>query len=57
MILQVHDELVLECPKEELNRVATLVQKEMGSAFTLSVPLVTEARTGPSWGEMSPIGS
>jgi len=55
MILQVHDELVLECPQEELSRTAELVQKVMESAFRLSVPLSTDARFGLNWGQMEPL--
>ena len=52
MLLQVHDELVLEVPKEELEKTARLVQAVMGSAYPLDIPLLTEARSGPNWGEM-----
>ena len=52
MLLQVHDELVLECPKGELDETAQLVQQVMGSAYPLDIPLETEARAGPSWGGM-----
>jgi DNA polymerase-1 len=52
MLLQVHDELVLECPKNELEKTALLVQETMTNAFPLSIPLTTEARAGQSWGEM-----
>lgn len=52
MLLQVHDELVLECPKDELEKTARLVQKTMANAYELSIPLSTEARAGKSWGEM-----
>lgn len=55
MILQVHDELVLECPRQELTRTAAIVQRVMGEAYTLSVPLLTEARWGLNWGEMQPL--
>lgn len=55
MILQVHDELVLECPAEELAQTAPLVQKVMADAYPLLVPLQTEARYGHNWGEMEPI--
>ncbi|MEW5870405.1 MAG: DNA polymerase I [Chloroflexota bacterium] len=55
MILQVHDELVLECPQAELVQTAAVVQHEMENAFTISVPLLTEARYGPNWGDMTPI--
>jgi DNA polymerase-1 len=52
MLLQVHDEIVLECPKQELEGTARLVQETMEAAYPLSIPLLTEARWGPSWGEM-----
>jgi len=52
MILQVHDELVLECPIGELSNTASVVQGIMENAYPLSVPLLTEARFGPNWGEM-----
>ena len=55
MLLQVHDELVLEVPKEELEKTVKLVQDVMGSAYPLDIPLSTEARSGPSWGEMKVI--
>ncbi len=53
MLLQVHDELVLECPKDELEKTARLVQKTMANAYPMSIPLDTEARAGENWGEMS----
>jgi DNA polymerase-1 len=52
MLLQVHDELVLECPASELRDTARLVQQTMQNAYTLSVPLATEARFGNNWGDM-----
>ncbi|MCZ2121490.1 MAG: DNA polymerase I [Anaerolineales bacterium] len=52
MLLQVHDELVLECPKKELEQTAHVVQTTMANAYPLSIPLETEARAGASWGEM-----
>ena len=52
MILQVHDELVLECPKSELPQAARVAQEVMEGAYQLSVPLLTEARSGPNWGMM-----
>jgi DNA polymerase I len=55
MLLQVHDELVLECPKDELLETATLVSQVMQDAYKLKVPLKTEARKGPNWYEMSVI--
>ncbi len=52
MLLQVHDEIVMECPKNELAATARVVQETMQTAYSLSIPLLTEARWGPSWGEM-----
>jgi DNA polymerase-1 len=53
MLLQVHDELVLECPKDEMEKTARLVQAVMTDAYPLSIPLETEARWGLNWGEMT----
>jgi len=53
MILQVHDELIFEVPEEELERATRLVKEVMEGAFTLSVPLLTEARIGDNWGELT----
>jgi DNA polymerase-1 len=55
LMLQVHDELVLEVPEKELAATAHLVQKVMSEAFTLSVPLLTEAKSGVNWGNMTPL--
>ena len=52
MLLQVHDELVLEVPHEELNVVAPLVRKKMESAFDLNVPLRVDVEAGPNWYDM-----
>jgi len=52
MLLQVHDEIVLECPHQELAETARLVQQVMESAYPLSIPLSTDARWGANWGEM-----
>jgi len=53
MLLQVHDELVLECPKDEMTGTARLVQEIMANAYPMSIPLETEARWGMNWGEMT----
>jgi DNA polymerase-1 len=55
MLLQVHDEIVLECPKSELDATVRVMQETMQTAYPLSIPLLTEARWGPSWGEMQVI--
>jgi DNA polymerase-1 len=53
MLLQVHDELVLECPENELKETAKTVRKMMENAYNLIIPLQTEARYGHNWGEMT----
>jgi len=52
MLLQVHDELVVECPTAEAPLVAEVMRSVMGSAFTLDIPLGVEVRTGKNWEEM-----
>ena len=52
MLLQVHDELVLECPKDEVEKTAQIVKETMADAYELDIPLSTEARYGANWGEM-----
>ncbi|MBT6602094.1 MAG: DNA polymerase I [Nitrospina sp.] len=51
MILQVHDELVFECPVSEKKEIESLVRKEMEGASTLSVPLVVDIGWGKNWHE------
>jgi len=51
MLLQVHDELVLEVPEAEATETADLVRQTMEAAASLGVPLVAEAGTGHSWAE------
>lgn len=51
MILQVHDELVFECPVREKKAIESLVRKEMEEACTLSVPLVVDIGWGKNWNE------
>lgn len=52
MLLQVHDEVILEVPEEELKKVYELVEREMTAASNLNVPLGVSIETGHSWGEM-----
>jgi DNA polymerase-1 len=49
MLLQVHDELVLECPPEELRDTAAMVKSLMESAARLEVPLLADTGTGGNW--------
>ncbi len=51
LILQVHDELIVECPEEIAQEVASLVSTEMEKVAQLTVPLVAEAKWGKSWYE------
>ena len=53
ILLQVHDELVLEVPVEELETMSQLVPKVMSSALQLTVPLKVDTKQGQNWGEMS----
>ncbi len=55
MLLQVHDELVLECPQAELKDTAQLVRAMMEDAYHMAIPLKTEARFGHDWGDLSVI--
>lgn len=52
MLLQVHDELMFEVPEGELDETTKLVQQVMENAYTLDIPLSTEAKAGTSWGSM-----
>ena len=51
LVLQVHDELIVECPEGIAAEVAALVSREMESVATLNVPLTAEAKIGKSWFE------
>jgi DNA polymerase-1 len=52
MLLQVHDELVIEAPEGEVDATAKLVRHEMAAAYELTVPLQTEVKVGKNWGQM-----
>ena len=49
LLLQVHDELIVECPEEIAPQVAALVSREMEQVASLKVPLTAEAKIGKSW--------
>ena len=53
MIIQVHDELIFEVPRSELNAMKALILELMPAAMDLAVPLDVELKTGDNWGEMS----
>lgn len=51
LILQVHDELIVEAPEEESEAVKKLLQEEMENAVQLAVPLTADAKAGKTWYE------
>ena len=51
VILQVHDELLVEAPAEEVDKAAALLAEEMENAVRLSVPMLVETSTGDNWYE------
>ncbi|AFG38741.1 DNA polymerase I [Spirochaeta africana] len=52
LLLQVHDELILECPEQEVDRLRGLLEQEMTGVMELSVPLQVSVENGDSWGAM-----
>lgn len=55
MILQVHDELVFECPENEVQEVSRFIKKEMEEIYKLKVPIQVKVESGKNWGEMEEI--
>ena len=51
LVLQVHDELIVECPEEEAEQVSAILEKSMSGIASLSVPLVVDVQVGHSWAE------
>ena len=51
MLLQVHDEIVLEVPKSELAAIKKLVKQTMEEAIQLNVPLIADENEGVTWYE------
>ncbi len=51
LVLQVHDELIVECPEEEAESVCRLVEEEMEGVAQLAVPLLAETKAGKTWAE------
>ena len=47
--MQVHDELIVECPEKEAKRVQFLLTQEMENVCLLTVPLVAEVHSGKNW--------
>jgi DNA polymerase-1 len=55
MLLQVHDELVFECPAEEVELVGRAAREGMQGAADLLVPLVVDLKAGPNWRDLAPL--
>jgi DNA polymerase I len=55
MLLQVHDELVLECPVDQIVETVHLVREVMEGAYSLDIPLHTDARFGKNWGKLESV--
>lgn len=55
MLLQVHDELLLEAPLDEVDALVPLVRDAMSGAIELAVPLEVDVKIGHNWGEMTPV--
>ena len=55
MLLQIHDELVFECPEAEVASLATIIRAEMEHALPLNVPLVVDVSAGENWLETEEI--
>ncbi|MEW4531242.1 DNA polymerase I [Maioricimonas sp. JC845] len=54
MLLQIHDELVFECPADDVDSLIELARKEMTQAIELDVPLAVDAKVGDNWLEADP---
>ena len=55
LLLSVHDELLLEAPRGEVERLVPVLREAMEGALPLSVPLTVEAKAGDSWDGMTPV--
>ncbi len=55
LLLSVHDELLLEVPRDEVERLALVVRETMEGALPLSVPLVVDIKVGDDWESMTPL--
>ena len=51
LVLQIHDELIVESPVEENEKAAAILREEMEGAVQLSVPMSVEAKVGKTWFE------
>jgi DNA polymerase I len=55
ILLQVHDELLIECPDNELHKTVKVTQEIMEGAYHLSIPLETDAAYGKNWGDLQDV--
>ena len=55
LLLSVHDELLLEAPRDEVDRLIPVLREAMEGALPLSVPLTVEVKVGDSWEGMAPV--
>jgi DNA polymerase I-like protein with 3'-5' exonuclease and polymerase domains len=55
LLLSVHDELLYEVARDEVDRLAAVVREEMESALPLSVPLTVDIKVGDDWEGMTPL--
>lgn len=55
MLVQVHDDLLFEVPKKNLQAAAQLVKTEMENAIQLSIPVLVDLKTGPNWADLKPL--
>ncbi len=51
LLLQVHDELIVECPEEAAEAASVILREEMENAFVCSVPLIAGTGMGKSWAD------
>jgi len=51
LVLQVHDELIVECPEDEAEQVRDLLKEEMEGVAALAVPLLADAKVGKTWAD------
>ena len=51
MLLQVHDELIFECPEDNAENAISIIQREMENAVQLKIPLRVSVERGKNWGE------
>jgi DNA polymerase-1 len=55
MLLQVHDELLLEAPRDEVDRLVPILRETMEGALPLDVPLTVDVKVGTDWESMTPV--